>query len=96
MADNHELSIIEGKILCKNKLIKRYNTLSELEVLIPRNENTETIRLTPRKETIFSLTYSKNISQYLLIIPSLEFKTSRSRRGKCEYLDIEFKPLDQF
>ena len=94
--NTRELAIISAKLLSKGKLYKEYSDMSDLEVLIPRNENPNILRLTPRKELIFSQVYSKNITQYVLNIPTLEFKISKGRRGKCEYLDVEFEAIDQF
>ena len=93
---NHELTINNCKLYYKDEIVKRYEDINELEVLIPRNENPNVLRLTNRKEMIFSQVYSKNITEYLIIIPSLEFRTGRSRRGKCEYLEVEFVANNQF
>lgn len=90
----HELKIMNVKLYNNKELFVEYNDFSELNVAVLKSDDPNRLRMTKRKESVFIQIYDKSINEYLLSIPTFEFKKGRGKRGKCDYVEFEFDTIN--
>ena len=86
-----EIRISHIGIYHKNKLVNESDKLNEI-VEVSDSYNPEIIRLTTKKKEAFEKVKQIDKNEYLLFIPSFQFKRFHRRgcKGYISYLDYEF------